>query len=228
MGILLSKFKVLFILYFSIWNTFENNLKMGDAEAEKKPYKIVILGGGGVGKSCLTFRLVHDSFVEKYDPTIEDSYRKDNFMVDGESVSIEILDTAGQDTYAAMRDLYYKSGDGFLMVYSVTDSSSLEDVKDRYQSMLESTSSTPQTCKPVLFIGNKCDLDNDRVISREQGKEVAQEQGGGRIVHHETSAKNNIMVTEVFQDIVRIIKQENAGSKKSQKKNGGKKKCTII
>ena len=72
------------------------NLKMGDAEAEKKPYKIVILGGGGVGKSCLTFRLVHDSFVEKYDPTIEDSYRKDNFMVDGESVSIEILDTAGQ------------------------------------------------------------------------------------------------------------------------------------
>ena len=69
---------------------------MGDAEAEKKPYKIVILGGGGVGKSCLTFRLVHDSFVEKYDPTIEDSYRKDNFMVDGESVSIEILDTANQ------------------------------------------------------------------------------------------------------------------------------------
>ena len=69
---------------------------MGDAEAEKKPYKIVILGGGGVGKSCLTFRLVHDSFVEKYDPTIEDSYRKDNFVVDGESVSIEILDTAGQ------------------------------------------------------------------------------------------------------------------------------------
>ena len=58
-------------------------------------------------------------------------------------------------------------------------------------------SSTPQTCKPVLFIGNKCDLDNDRVISKEQGKEVAQEQGGGRIGHHETSAKNNIMVTEV-------------------------------
>ena len=71
---------------------------MGDAEGEKKVYKIVILGGGGVGKSCLTFRLVHDSFVEKYDPTIEDSYRKDNFAVDGESVSIEILDTAGQVT----------------------------------------------------------------------------------------------------------------------------------
>ena len=69
---------------------------MGDTDQqEKRIYKLVILGGGGVGKSCLTFRLVHDQFVEKYDPTIEDSYRKDNFEVDGEMVSIEILDTGG-------------------------------------------------------------------------------------------------------------------------------------
>merc|ERR1711963_115523 len=113
-----------------------------------------------------------------------------------------------------------KSGDGFLMVYSVTDSSSLEDVKDRYQSMLESTSSTPQTCKPVLFIGNKCDLDNDRVISKEQGRE------GGRIGHHETSAKNNIMVTEVFQDIVRLIKRGETEKSPNTKDSGGC--CCII
>ena len=58
-----------------------------------------------------------------------------------------------------------------------------------------------------MFIGNKCDLDNDRVISKEQGREVAQEQGGGRIGHHETSAKNNIMVTEVrYVTIILISK----------------------
>ena len=62
----------------------------------KKFYQIVILGGGGVGKSCLTFRLVHDRFLERYDPTIEDSYRKENFQVDGEHCPIEIMDTAGQ------------------------------------------------------------------------------------------------------------------------------------
>ena len=117
------------------------------------------------------------------------------------------------------------------MVYSVTDSSSLEDVKERYQSMLDATvlisikeylnnsllivlsitkvvfnlqrqlinfqASTAQNSKPVLFIGNKCDLDNDRVISKEQAGQVAQELGGGKIGLHETSAKNNIMVTEV-------------------------------
>ena len=59
-------------------------------------YKIVVMGGGGVGKSCCVFRLVHDRFVENYDPTIEDSYRKDDFDVDGSLVSVELLDTAGQ------------------------------------------------------------------------------------------------------------------------------------
>ena len=56
---------------------------------------------------------------------------------------------------------------------------------------------TPPTCKPVLFIGNKCDLEHDRVISKEQGKAVADELSGGRVGHHETSAKNNINVTPV-------------------------------
>ena len=62
----------------------------------RRAYQVVILGGGGVGKSCLTFRVVHDQFLERYDPTIEDSYRKDNFDVDGEICPIEIMDTAGQ------------------------------------------------------------------------------------------------------------------------------------
>ncbi len=72
---------------------------MGDRGQEgKKVYKVVIMGGGGVGKSCLTFQLVHGKFLVKYDPTLEDCYRKDNFEVDGEAISMEILDTAGQVT----------------------------------------------------------------------------------------------------------------------------------
>lgn len=67
-------------------------------QGSKKCLQIGIMGGGGVGKSCLTIRLVHNKFVEKYDPTIDDSYKKDNFRVDGEPCPIEILDTAGQVT----------------------------------------------------------------------------------------------------------------------------------
>ena len=68
---------------------------MGD-QPEDNAYKIVIVGGGGVGKSCVTLRFLHDFFEEKYNPTIEDSYSKNNFIVDGKAHSIEIFDTAGQ------------------------------------------------------------------------------------------------------------------------------------
>ena len=65
--------------------------------------------------------------------------------------------------------------------------------------------STPQNAKPVLFIGNKCDLDNERVVTKEKAGEVAQELGGGKIGLHETSAKNNIMVTEVRFAIIDCV-----------------------
>ena len=76
---------------------------MGDIlpDEREKPlkYKICVLGGGGVGKSCLTFRLINDQFLSKYDPTIEDSYMKEGFNVDGEAYTVEIMDTAGQVSY---------------------------------------------------------------------------------------------------------------------------------
>ena len=83
---------------------------MGD-QSENKAYKIVIVGGGGVGKSCVTLRFLHDFFEEKYNPTIEDSYTKPNFIVDGEAHSIEIFDTAGQVTHTTisiMKSGYFK------------------------------------------------------------------------------------------------------------------------
>ena len=58
-------------------------------------------------------------------------------------------------------------------------------------------SATAETCKPVLIVGNKCDLENDRVISYEEGQAVAEELGRGKIGHHETSAKSNINVGNV-------------------------------
>ena len=87
-----------------------------------KDYKIVVLGSGGVGKSALTVQFVQNIFVEKYDPTIEDSYRKqvevegtqvlliyyDSFSYYCIQCMLEILDTAGTEQFTAMRDLYMK------------------------------------------------------------------------------------------------------------------------
>ena len=88
-----------------------------------RDYKIVVLGAGGVGKSSITVQFVQGVYVESYDPTIEDSYRK-QIEVDGRACDLEILDTAGVAQFTAMRELYIKSGKGFLLVYSVTDENS--------------------------------------------------------------------------------------------------------
>jgi len=66
-------------------------------------YKLVIVGGGGVGKSALTIQLIQNHFIDEYDPTIEDSYRK-QVTIDDETCLLDILDTAGQEEYSAMRD----------------------------------------------------------------------------------------------------------------------------
>ena len=68
-----------------------------------KEYKLVVVGGGGVGKSALTIQLIQSHFVDEYDPTIEDSYRK-ACVVDDQQVMLDILDTAGQEEYLAMRE----------------------------------------------------------------------------------------------------------------------------
>merc|ERR1712008_124026 len=90
-------------------------------------YKLVIVGGGGVGKSALTIQLIQNHFIDEYDPTIEDSYRK-QVTIDDETCLLDILDTAGQEEYSAMRDQYMRTGQGFLCVYSITSKGSFEEI----------------------------------------------------------------------------------------------------
>ena len=89
---------------------------------------IYVLGGGGVGKSAVTLRLVTDNFAEHYDPTIEDSYRK-QIKVDGIPATVDIVDTAGQEEFNAMRDSWIRNGKGFLLVYSITNRGSFEELE---------------------------------------------------------------------------------------------------
>ena len=93
-----------------------------------KEFKVVVLGSGGVGKSALTVQFVSGHFMEKYDPTIEDFYRKE-IEVDNCPCVLEILDTAGTEQFASMRDLYIKNGQGFVVCYSLTNHQTFQDIK---------------------------------------------------------------------------------------------------
>lgn len=148
-----------------------------------REYKLVVVGGGGVGKSCLTIQLIQSHFVDEYDPTIEgpahvlysfyggllltyvitDSYRK-QCVIDDEVALLDVLDTAGQEEYSAMREQYMRTGEGFLLVYSITSRQSFEEILTFQQQILRVKD---KDYFPIIIVGNKCDLDTERQVSRQ-------------------------------------------------------------
>jgi len=183
-------------------------------------YKIVVLGAGGVGKSCLTVQFVQGIFVEKYDPTIEDSYRK-LVEVDNDSYMLEILDTAGTEQFTAMRDLYMKNGQGFVLVYSIIAQSTFNDLPELRDQILR----VKDTDKvPMVLVGNKCDLADQRVITSEQGENLSK-RFDCRFV--EASAKTKHNVEQIFYDLIRQINAL-APPDQKKKKEGRRGGCSLL
>lgn len=181
-----------------------------------KEYKVVVLGGGGVGKSALTIRLVSDDFLEEYDPTIEDSYRK-QCDLDGQTVVLDVLDTAGQDDFAALRDAWMREAEGFLLVYSITKRATFEEVQTLY-TRIQRVKEDEETGTHIVLVGNKCDLDDSRKVTYDEGQELANE---WRCDFYETSAKTKINHIAPFYQCARLIRDardtehENPDSKKT-------------
>ena len=184
-------------------------------------YKIVILGGGGVGKSALTIYFINNHFVDEYDPTIEDSYRK-QCVIDKKTCLLDILDTAGQEEYSAMRDQYMKIGEGFLMIYSITSRSSFINELNGLRSQILRVKETDSV--PMVLVGNKCDLDEERQVETMEGKNLAKE---WNCTFFESSARHIININEMFFDLVRQIRRTHPDyiSQKRQKKT---KECLIM
>uniref|UniRef100_A0A0N5A6S5 Mediator of RNA polymerase II transcription subunit 13 n=18 Tax=Bilateria TaxID=33213 RepID=A0A0N5A6S5_PARTI len=186
-----------------------------------REYKIVILGCGGVGKSALTVQFVQGIFVEKYDPTIEDSYRK-QVEVDGQQCMLEILDTAGTEQFTAMRDLYMKNGHGFVLVYSITAQSTFNDLVDLREQILRVKDSEDV---PMIIVGNKCDLEDERVVGKEQGHNLARNFNCSFL---ETSSKAKVNVNEVFYDLIRQINRHYPEPGKKKKDDSNSCCCIIM
>ncbi|KAJ5078305.1 ras-like protein rasd [Anaeramoeba ignava] len=176
-------------------------------------YKLVVVGGGGVGKSALTIQLVQSHFVDEYDPTIEDSYRR-QVEIDEEICLLDILDTAGQEEYSAMRDSYMRSGEGFLIVFAINSRNSFDEVSVFKEQICRVKDSDHV---PMIIVGNKSDLENERQVSSGEGQDLAKTFGCPYI---ETSAKTRINVEEAFFGLVREIRKVKFG--KTDEKTTGK------
>lgn len=184
---------------------------------------MVVVGAGGVGKSALTIQLIQNHFVDEYDPTIEDSYRK-QVVIDKETCLLDILDTAGQEEYSAMRDQYMRTGEGFVLVFAINNKKSFDDISN-YREQIKRVKDADDV--PMVLVGNKCDLQSTAVDVKE-ASDLAKQFGIPFIV---SSAKTRLGVDDAFFTLVREIrsaKEQRLGIKRKQ--NAGKilKLCTIL
>jgi len=188
-------------------------------------YKIVVLGGGGVGKSALTIRLVTDNFLDEYDPTIEDSYRK-QVDIDKQPALLDILDTAGQEEFATMQDQWMREGNGFLLVFNICEKNSFEEVERLYEKILRAKD---VDTAPLVIAGNKCDL-RDKYVKSQVSIEKAEELASRwNTRYYETSAKDKINNEECFYQVVREIRK--AEKIKNSEDSTGRRwrdKCSIL
>ena len=133
-----------------------------------------------------------------------------------------------------MRDQYMRTGQAFILVYSITDPSSFEDLLTIHEQLLRSKDADEV---PIVLVGNKCDLEEERAVSKDEGKSMA-EKFGDHCKFLEASAKESINVEEIFMSLVRLVdKFENGGgddegeeeaeTKKDTKKDTKKKKKKI-
>lgn len=197
-------------------------MQNGAAENKNLEYKIVVLGGGGVGKSALTIRLVTDNFLDEYDPTIEDSYRK-QVMIEEETALLDILDTAGQEEFNSMQDQWMRDGKGFLLVYNITSRATFDEVATLYEKILR-TKDTEKV--PIVLVGNKCDLTSERQVDSSEGATLAAKWG---CAFFETSARHKINNETCFFELVKEIRKQNkVAQATSGKKEKTKSKCVIL
>lgn len=167
-------------------------------------YSLIVVGAGGVGKSALTLRYVYGDFTDAYDPTRADSYSK-VASVDGLDVRVDILDTAGQEEYAAIRDNYFRSGDAFLLVFSLAERESLSVLPELREQICRALNRDDPV---LLVVGNKSDLESQRQVSFAEGEELAARWPSTQYL--ETSAKAKVNVEEAFECVVRRVMADRA------------------
>ncbi|CAM9659804.1 unnamed protein product [Ectocarpus sp. 6 AP-2014] len=161
--------------------------------------KLLMIGDSGVGKTCLLLRYANDSFSQTFITTIGIDFKIKNIDLDSKRIKLQIWDTAGQERFRTITTSYFRGAQGILLVYDVTDKKSFNSIRNWVAQIQQHA----DVAVNKILIGNKCDMDEDREVSREEGAQLAAEYG---IQFFETSAKNDINVEKGFITIAREVK----------------------
>jgi len=162
-------------------------------------FKLLLIGDSGVGKTCVLFRFSEDAFNSTFISTIGIDFKIRTIELDGKKIKLQIWDTAGQERFRTITTAYYRGAMGIMLVYDITNDKSFENIKNWIRNIEEHASSDVEK----MILGNKCDMNEKRQVSKDRGEQLAIEYG---VKFMETSAKSSINVEEAFFTLARDIK----------------------
>ena len=169
-------------------------------------YKVIIIGDTAVGKSNILSRYVKDEFSSNSKSTVGVELGIKFLKIKNTKTKIQIWDTAGQERYRAITSSYFKGSNGCFIVYDITNEASFNNIENWYEQIQKETSKDI----PILLVGNKCDLEDERKVPIEKGKEKAQNLN---CAFFETSALKKINIDKIFEELVNNIYEKTGGNK---------------
>jgi small GTP-binding protein len=169
--------------------------------------KIILIGDSGVGKSCLTFRGINDTFNDFYSPTIGFEFFSFLIRINSINMKIQIWDTCGQEVYKSLIASFYRNSSLAIIVYAINDRQSYINVGSWINEIKNASSPDIK----LFLIGNKCDLEESRQVSAEEGHNLSVENGFDYF--GETSAKTGFNAQEIFIKAAKVLYIENKNKK---------------
>ncbi|KAJ5077385.1 ras-related protein rab-13 [Anaeramoeba ignava] len=170
-------------------------------------YNVLLIGDCEIGKSSILRRICENEFSDEYLSTIGVDFNTKRITIDSGGIKLVIWDTSGQERFKKITNSYYRGAHGIILVYDITNEESFENIEENWMTSIKENAN--ENVKTIL-IGNKCDLEEKRQVSKEKGKEFADEY---KIPFYEVSAKNNINIDNTFFEITRNIRENNGSNK---------------
>ncbi|CAD8198262.1 unnamed protein product [Paramecium pentaurelia] len=164
--------------------------------------KFLIIGSAQVGKTNLLTRFIDNVYSESHLTTVGVDFKFKEMKVNGKIMKMQIWDTAGQEKFRTLTQNYYKYAHGVLLVYAIDDIQSFKEITFWMNSLKQHG----KTDLAIILIANKCDLEEKRTISKQQGEDLANQLA---IEYFETSAKTGKNVNEVFQRLADLAESLN-------------------
>ncbi|KAL0270587.1 UNVERIFIED_CONTAM: hypothetical protein PYX00_007945 [Menopon gallinae] len=190
-------------------------------------FKLLLIGDSGVGKTCILFRFSDDAFNTSFISTIGIDFKIKTVELRGKKIKLQIWDTAGQERFHTITTSYYRGAMGIMLVYDITNERSFENIVKWLRNIDEHANEDVEK----MILGNKCDMEDKRIVSKEKGEAIGREHG---IKFMETSAKTNTNIDSAFNQLAEAILDKTAGREQgeptdriplSQRQDKGSNRC---